>query len=340
MPTDVAFALDMDGVLRRDRHPIPGAREALDTLDKNGIPYVLLSNGGVLPELLVREVEDILGRKVAPSQVVNTASMALDYLSSRSEDTVVLIVGAAKLSLPIIKKSGHRNCVFTMQVVRRFNTGIIQGYCDIEGQYAQWLKESQVTDADFPVSTFADDFPTHVDEVFFCNDSNTWYLDMQVVLEALLRNGSVSGDVFNGSLLPPIYVGNPDITYGGSYVIPRLTLGSLLVSTCEVYKQIRNVNDLEIHYLGKPHSPIFNEAHKRLNSGTIYMIGDSLTSDVTGANRRKMDGWVSVLVLTGQAHEGDLKDIKKGAENMPMMVFSDVKEAVTQILYRHGHHFQ
>lgn len=335
IPMELAFALDMDGVLRRDHHAIPGAKDALGLLEKNNIPYILLSNGGVLPELLIHEVEDIVGHKLPPSQVINTATLAVNHLSSRSKETVVLIVGAPRLSLPIIEKSGHRNCVFTMQVAMRFNTGIIQGYCDIKGQYSQWLKESQVTDESFPISTFADNFPTHIDEILFCNDSNTWYLDMQILLEALLRNGSFSGGVPNGPVLPPIYVGNPDITYGGSYVIPRLTLGGLLTSTCEVYKQIRKTNDLVIHYMGKPHDPIFSEAHKRLNAKTVYMVGDSLTSDITGANRRKKDGWVSVLVLTGQTREEDLKGIEQGAERVPMMVFSDVKEAVTQILDQH-----
>lgn len=335
---DLAFALDMDGVLRRDKHAIPGAKEALDEIERNNISYILLSNGGVLPELFVHEVEDILGHTIAPSRIVNIATMAMNYLSTRPKETVVLVVGAARLSLPIIKKSGHHNCIFTMQAAMRFNTGIIQGYCDIKGQYSQWLREGQVTDDDFPISTFADDFPTHIDEILFCNDSNTWYLDMQIVLEALLRNGSISGNVSDGIVLPPIYVGNPDVTYGGCYIIPRITLGALLISTCEVYKQITKKDNLEIHYLGKPYDPIFSEAHKLLNSKTIYMIGDSLASDITGANRRKKDGWVSVLVLTGQTKENDLKDIVKDAENAPMMIFSDVKEAITQILsQRHQH---
>lgn len=335
---DIAFALDMDGVLRRDRHAIPGAKEALDEIEKKNVSYILLSNSGVLPELFVHEVEEILGHKIAPSKIVNTATMAMNYFSTRPKKTVVLVVGAAKLSLPIIKKSGHHNCVFTMQVAMRFNTGIIQGYCDVKGQYSQWLKEGQVTDDDFPISTFAEDFPTHVDEILFCNDSNTWYLDMQIVLEALLRNGSISGNVPNGSVLPPIYVGNPDVTYSGCYVIPRLTLGALLISTREVYRQIRGVDDLKIYYMGKPHDPIFMEAHKRLNSKLVYMIGDNLLSDITGANRRKKDGWTSVLVLTGQTKEEDIKFIEKDAENAPMMVFSDVKEAVTQILRLHHQH--
>lgn len=41
-----ATVLDIDGVLMKDRVPIPGAREALSKLDSLSVPRVFVSNGG------------------------------------------------------------------------------------------------------------------------------------------------------------------------------------------------------------------------------------------------------------------------------------------------------
>lgn len=48
--------------------------------------------------------------------------------------------------------------------------------------------------------------------------------------------------------------------------------------------------------LGKPHSPIFEEAVKRVGSSNVVMIGDQLETDVLGANRA---GIASAVVTTG-----------------------------------------
>jgi HAD superfamily hydrolase (TIGR01450 family) len=48
--------------------------------------------------------------------------------------------------------------------------------------------------------------------------------------------------------------------------------------------------------LGKPYSPIFNEAIKRTGSKNVVMIGDQLETDILGANRAGID---SAVVSTG-----------------------------------------
>jgi len=48
--------------------------------------------------------------------------------------------------------------------------------------------------------------------------------------------------------------------------------------------------------LGKPHSPMFEEARRRLGGGAMVMVGDQLGTDILGANDFGID---SVLVPTG-----------------------------------------
>lgn len=48
---DFAFAFDIDGVLLRGKVPLDGAKQTLETLQANAIPFILLTNGGGLSEL-------------------------------------------------------------------------------------------------------------------------------------------------------------------------------------------------------------------------------------------------------------------------------------------------
>lgn len=48
---DFAFAFDIDGVLMRGKVPLDGAKQTLETLQANSIPFILLTNGGGLTEL-------------------------------------------------------------------------------------------------------------------------------------------------------------------------------------------------------------------------------------------------------------------------------------------------
>lgn len=48
---DFAFAFDIDGVLMRGRVPLDGAKQTLEMLQTNSVPFILLTNGGGLTEL-------------------------------------------------------------------------------------------------------------------------------------------------------------------------------------------------------------------------------------------------------------------------------------------------
>ncbi|MGB0718929.1 MAG: TIGR01459 family HAD-type hydrolase [Bdellovibrionales bacterium] len=70
-----------------------------------------------------------------------------------------------------------------------------------------------------------------------------------------------------------------------------------------------------VHYIGKPHQPIFQHCIKILQEKDIYpgqtiMIGDSITHDILGGSLVNID---TCLVRTG-LHEGNFKGLKTMAE--------------------------
>jgi len=54
--------------------------------------------------------------------------------------------------------------------------------------------------------------------------------------------------------------------------------------------------DIEFVRLGKPHSPIFEEAARRAGSRDMILFGDQLHTDILGARRFGID---SALILSG-----------------------------------------
>jgi HAD superfamily hydrolase (TIGR01459 family) len=67
-----------------------------------------------------------------------------------------------------------------------------------------------------------------------------------------------------------------------------------------------------VHYIGKPHKPIFNECIKKLQAKDIYpgqtiVLGDSMTHDIMGGHLVNID---TCLVRTG-LHSASFKGIKE-----------------------------
>ncbi|TNJ30515.1 Phosphatidyl synthase [Giardia muris] len=330
------FALDVDGVLRLGATAAPGAADALRMLDEHNVPFIIVSNSGIDPPLFEQELERQIGYTIPSSRIINAGTTVIDYLVEKARGKTILVVGAPVLTLPLIKRAGHQRCVYTMQVAMKMKGVNIQGEFDVEKHYKVWLEESGIEDKDLPIPTASPDFPSEVDEILFAGDSNTWYVDIQVIMDALLRNGVVLREGKPRDSRPEIYAGNTDISYGANYVIPRLTLGTALEGLVATYKRLTNRDDLVIHRMGKPYSTIFTLAHRKLDTETTYMIGDSLLSDIPGANGMKDKGWHSVLVFTGQTKPDMLDEHRVHPERIPTYTYADIGEAVTSLLKKHG----
>ena len=78
----------------------------------------------------------------------------------------------------------------------------------------------------------------------------------------------------------------------------------------------------KVHYFGKPHAPIYQESLALLGVGDrkrILAVGDSLRTDIAGANAAGIDG---LLVLSGihrdELAAGDLEAVCRRERALPM----------------------
>ena len=119
----------------------------------------------------------------------------------------------------------------------------------------------------------------------------------------------------------PLVCANPDL------VVQR---GDQLIYCAGALGKLYEEMGGEVHYLGKPHLPVYDFVADRLreiNGRTIdrthwLAIGDGLKTDILGADRAGIDA----LLITGGVHEPELSDAT-GAPD---------PNRITQILNRDG----
>lgn len=87
----------IDGVLLRSSEPIPGARESIQFLQDNNIPYTLLTNGGGVHEVeKAADVSEKLGVKIPGHLVVVSHSPFQDLAQGNNnlETKPVFVTGS------------------------------------------------------------------------------------------------------------------------------------------------------------------------------------------------------------------------------------------------------
>jgi HAD superfamily hydrolase (TIGR01450 family) len=76
----------IDGVLLRSSKPIPGAAEALRTLQERGIPFILLTNGGGKHETeRVADISEKLNVPLDPSVIIQSHSPFAELVKGTPE---------------------------------------------------------------------------------------------------------------------------------------------------------------------------------------------------------------------------------------------------------------
>lgn len=149
----------------------------------------------------------------------------------------------------------------------------------------------------------------HCQGIIISEDRYSWELALNATANFLAANPAA-----------PLIVPNPDEFFPwkkgrfliGSGALARFLQG--LLKNMEV--------DIEPIYLGKPHEPIFQINHARLEESMgrkadidrVLMVGDFLESDIRGANRF---GYRSALMMTGMT----TSDMLEISEVKPDLVF-------------------
>jgi 4-nitrophenyl phosphatase len=100
-----AFILDVDGVLVRDRDPIPGAKEALKELRRRGKVVLLTNNSTRSRAETARRLAE-LGFPVSPQEVVTSSYVAARYLLENFGPCRVWTIGERGLAEEL-ELAGH-----------------------------------------------------------------------------------------------------------------------------------------------------------------------------------------------------------------------------------------
>jgi HAD superfamily hydrolase (TIGR01458 family) len=87
-----AFLIDMDGVLYQGEQAIPGAREALEWLTSNGLPYLFVTNTTSRPRSALIEKLGRFGMHAESALILTPPVAATRWLAGHADGPVALFV--------------------------------------------------------------------------------------------------------------------------------------------------------------------------------------------------------------------------------------------------------
>ncbi|KAL2223149.1 putative HAD superfamily hydrolase [Thermoascus aurantiacus ATCC 26904] len=353
---DFAFAFDIDGVLLRASKPIPGAVEALYLLEDQGIPFILLTNGGGKHETeRVEEISKKLDVKLDPTVIIQSHSPFAEFVKgteeqSALEDKCVLVVGGEGDNCrQVAYRYGFKNVITPGDILTAYPSiwPFSKVFVDYYKQFAKPLPKP--IDLNNPANGLK------IDAILVFNDPRDWGLDIQIIMDILLSSQGILGTLSdkNGRAdlpnrgyqqdgQPPLYFSNPDLWWAAGYHMPRLGQGGFREALEGVWAATTGGPskgvELKKTVVGKPYQCTYEFAEKQLirnrsrifhaeNLGPlrrVYMVGDNPESDIRGANSyRSKHGseWYSILVRTG---------VYSGGEPAwtPKTIVDNVKKAV------------
>ncbi|ROW12436.1 hypothetical protein VMCG_00758 [Cytospora schulzeri] len=326
---DFAFAFDIDGVLVRGKIPIPGAKQALETLQANSIPFILLTNGGGMTEAGHAErVGQRLTMQIEEDQFVQSHT-PFKMLLDEYKDKWILVLG------------GHRHTVKELAAQYGFNKDRIITTSDVTKHHPSIHPFPEMTTAYHDqYGNILDDFSheQQIAAIFVWTSPRDWCLDLQICLDLLLSSqgrlgtrSSLNGDPrlpnhgYQQDGQPKLFFCNPDLEWATPHAIPRLAQGGFRAALEGVWAaSTKGKAKLEAWTCGKPTTTTYEYAERVLEEyyrkaepdlnnsiKTVYMVGDNPESDICGAllaDENSHLTWKSCLVETGVHKAGTVPD--------------------------------
>ncbi|MCA6213567.1 HAD family hydrolase [Thermococcus bergensis] len=93
----IGIIFDMDGVIYRGKEPIEGAKEVIEFLKENGIPFVFLTNNSTRNARMYKEKLQKMGIDVEEEQIVTSGYATARYLAKNFEKGNVFVIGGEGL---------------------------------------------------------------------------------------------------------------------------------------------------------------------------------------------------------------------------------------------------
>ncbi|MEI6176124.1 MAG: HAD-IIA family hydrolase [Verrucomicrobiota bacterium] len=104
-----AYLLDMDGVIYREDHLIPGALDLIDAFRENGIPFLFLTNNSMpTPEDLVVKMRHLGVEGLSARHFYTSAMNTADFLRETYPESTAFVLGEGGL-LAALKEAGIAN---------------------------------------------------------------------------------------------------------------------------------------------------------------------------------------------------------------------------------------
>ncbi|KAJ5551098.1 HAD-superfamily hydrolase subfamily IIA CECR5 [Penicillium sp. DV-2018c] len=336
-----AFAFDIDGVLLRSSKPLPGAADSLGLLKEQGIPFILLTNGGGKHETeRVAEISEKLGIPLDASDIVQSHSPLAELVKGSEETSAlehkcVLVVGGdGDNCRRVAEQYGFKNVVTPGDILMA-NPAIWPFSNNFSAYYKTFARPlPRPIDFNDPSKTLK------VDAIFVFNDPRDWALDTQIIMDLLLSSKGRFGTLseLNGRTelpnhgyqqdgQPHLYFSNPDLWWAAAHPLPRLGQGGFREALEGVWAATTGGPskgiELRKTVIGKPYHPTYEFAERQMLRNRqntfgssadlaplerVYMIGDNPESDIRGANSYRSpfgSNWHSILVRTGVYSGGE-----------------------------------
>lgn len=149
-----------------------------------------------------------------------------------------------------------------------------------------------------------------------CDDAGYPFLDtLDTALTALFRH-------FDRGDRPALILPNPDVIYPRGAADYGFTAGAVAMLLEAALARRYPAEAPTFVRLGKPFSPIFDEAKRRAGGGRVVMVGDQLETDVAGARAAGLD---AVLLDTGGPGVTSWRHARIAPERAPTYVMRSLE---------------
>ncbi|CAG9466480.1 unnamed protein product [Pedinophyceae sp. YPF-701] len=321
------FIFDIDGVLMKGKDPIPGARDAIELVNKAGVPYCAITNNGAELEAgrAARLSRDL--QLPWPRERMVMCHTALQDEAQRFGKRLVLVSGRTRAkggAKEILREHGFQNVASMLEYTK--------------------CRPELVPHLDLgPRPPYAAVGKQPVAAIVVLEMPEDWHAELQVMVDLLTSTGTPGSPAPPGEQPVELLFTNFDFTFPSATAPPRLGPGAFYDALAALFRAVRPGQELACTRHGKPHPQPYVYAMKlmeaqlhadlhedpALHMRRVYAVGDNPASDVRGA-RAAGAAFVPILVRTGAWHggEGCDNDERDPADH----VCGDVLEAVQLVL--------
>ncbi|KAI0978767.1 hypothetical protein GJ496_001033 [Pomphorhynchus laevis] len=321
-----AMIFDIDGVVLKGHSLIAGAREAIQKLNANNIPFIFLTNSDSNEDDKAKQLSVALSVHIDPYKVISAYSPMRMFTSLHSKRIV-----------------GFTNLVTLEDICSRFP----------ELDYIDKLKRHFVGFTPSVDPNESSDQFDHILGVLLMGCPILWESNIQIILDLVATGGNLSRP---RSYRLPFYVCNQDLTWKAAASRPRIGHGSFVTVLEHLMKLTLGVSLQRDVVTGKPELITYDylqalmRKHK-LQSRSLYFVGDNPSADIQGANnfRKYLSNRYSavvdcenssdhehvhsILLKSGIFVDNDISSLPESEK--PDFLCEDIYEAVNVAFTRH-----